>query len=108
MYDKMQDHDKKMATDLVDALLAKGCLLTVHDGEDFACQLCDDRAKILDGMGNTDTDEVTVRDVQGYRMGWFRLVYGNNPGETINDYTCNDFCDGVMCAIVAINPIFGD
>lgn len=38
MYDKMQSHDKKMATDLVDALLAKGCKVSVHDGEDWACK----------------------------------------------------------------------
>lgn len=108
MYDKMQDHDKKMATDLVDALLVKGCRLAIHDGEEWACRATTDRALILDAMLNTDSDIVRVRDVNGNKLGSFVLVYGNDPGETINDYTANPFCQSIVDQVEALNPLLGE
>lgn len=105
MYDKMQDHDKKMATELVDALLARKCQISVHDGECWACKRSADRATILDAMLNTDADELRIRDANGEKLGWFRLIYGNDHGETINDYTDNDFCKSIVDKVEALNPI---
>lgn len=107
MYDKMQPHDKKMAAALVDALLAKGCLVSVYDGEDWSCKHSNDRAVILDAMGNTDQDEMVVR-YAGIKLGWFLLMYGNAPGETINDYTANDFCQSIVDHVEALNLMLGE
>lgn len=107
MYDKMQEHDKKMAADLVDALLAAGCNISVYDGEEWACRRSADRAELLDAMGNTDQDELRIRDGD-HRLGWFCLVYGNGPGETICDYTANDFCQSIVDKVEALNPMLGE
>lgn len=107
MYDKMQEHDKKMAAALVDALLAKGCLVSIYDGEDWACKHSNNRAVILDAVGNTDQDEVVVR-YAATKLGWFLLVYGKDPGEIIDDYTANDFCQSIVDKVQALSPMLGE
>jgi len=95
MYDKMLSHDKKAVRDLIRELLGRGCAISVHDEEEWVCKRSMDYAVVEDALCNTDQDEVVARDAGGVKLGWFLLVYGNGPGETIADCTANEFCESI-------------
>lgn len=88
--------EARHAAALIDALLAKGCMLSVHEGEDWAIQHSTDRAAILEALASTDEDRVIARSTDGTeRLGSFYLVYGNAPDELIADHTDNEFCNAI-------------
>ena len=95
MLTDMLRSDAISATALVDAILARGHAITVHDGEAFAVKRSSDRNTILDALASTEADTLIVRDANGTKLGSFFLVYGNGPDELIADYTFNPFCEAM-------------
>ncbi len=82
----------RIVKSLVKELLADGFWLAVDDGgEELAQKPTDNKKKILDALINTDEDYLMVHEagVKGERIGWVRLVYGNDGWDVICDYTCN-------------------
>ena len=88
--------DAVAARALVDAILARGHSISVHDGESFAVKRSSDRATILDALAGTEADTLIVRDANGTKLGSFYLVYGNGRGELVADYPCNPFCEAMV------------
>lgn len=95
MLSDMLHSDAVIARALVDAILARGHAISVHDGECFAVKRSNDRAVILDALASTEADTLIVRDASGTKLGSFFLVYGNGPDELIADYTFNPFCEAM-------------
>lgn len=85
--------ERDIVTKLVDALLAKGYVLHVNDGERSYPGTTADRATVLEQLGEVDDEhiEVATPNVEGKpkRVGWVRLVYGNDGWDVISDYTMN-------------------
>jgi hypothetical protein len=93
--------DRVLGEALVDNLLAKGCLLTVAYGDNqFGVERSTDRAAILEALGACDEEHLFayLPDAEK-RVGWFFLVYGNEPGVTIADHVSNDFCNTVWAEL---------
>ena len=95
MLTDMLHSDAVIVRALVDAILARGHAISVHDGECFAVKRSNDRAAILDALASTEADTLIVRDASGTKLGSFFLVYGNGPDELIADYTFNPFCEAM-------------
>lgn len=96
MYAKLKKHDVDAATALVDAILSNpGHSVSVHDSESWVVKKSRDRDDILSAMGETELDDIRVRDENKNIVGWFRLIYGNGPGETLCDYTANEYCEAI-------------
>lgn len=89
----MNNTDRTQANALIDLLLANGCRVSVHDGEELTLKRSTDRAAILDAMGTTEADTLTWRDADGLWLGEFVLIYGNGPGELVADHTANPGCE---------------
>lgn len=96
MLSDMFQFDAFSARAIVNALLERGCLISVHDGEERVVTKSDNASKILDTMGNTEADQLTVFNMAKEKLGSFYLVYGNGPGELVADYTANAFCESIM------------
>jgi len=92
----MNNIDAAQAMRLLSFLLRDGCKVSVHDGEAFALKLSTDVAALYAAMGSTDEDTLVWRDANDARLGSFFLVYGNEPGVLIADYSDNTACNALM------------
>jgi hypothetical protein len=75
--------DKLIATDLIDASLAHGYVVTDVSGEEF--ERSADRTMILDLVLDVERIELVVeRDGE---QSWMRLIFGENGWDLVQDYT---------------------
>lgn len=95
MYQAIARHDRVSIIALVSEALRRGYKVSVHDGEVWAVNRSTNRDDIIHAMGETDSDMVRLRDTAGNVVGSFTLVYGNDPGETVSDYTDNAECEAI-------------
>lgn len=90
MYHGITLGQQRAAKQLVELILARGHRISVHDGEAWAIKRSDDQDKILDAMGNTDSDTLRITRV-GHCTGEGNifLVWGNatDGSDLISDYT---------------------
>ena len=70
---------------LITYLLAAGCSLSVHDGEETTIRRSVDPSAVFDALATTDADTLTAHFPDGNAAG-FWLIYGNGPGELIADH----------------------
>lgn len=80
---------------LIDALLAKGALISVNNGEEWNVKTSTDKATIIGGLFETDMDTLLARDADGNKLGWWSLIYGNDGYDVISDYSANDFAESI-------------
>lgn len=78
----MATHEQAVAIRLVDDLLARGYAISVFDSEEETVTDSVDRAEVLGALCTTDDDVISAGPFS------FWLVYGNNEGELISDYSC--------------------
>ncbi len=88
MYAGMPEHDKAAVTKAIRAALRRNWTVSVWDSEEWTIKRGNNEAAILDACGNTDFENLRIRDSKGEIMGTLVVIYGNGPGETIADYTC--------------------
>lgn len=82
--------EQKIVARLVDVILATGYTISVYDGEAFPVKRSDERDTILNNLGATEEEQLNVRSKATKEMiGTILLVYGNEPGVVIADYTDN-------------------
>lgn len=87
--------ERTVARKLVRTLLGKGLSISVYDSEEWTVKQSTNEAEILNALATTDEDQLLVRDAEGDKVGWFYLVWGNDPSgeELIADHTDNDLCN---------------
>lgn len=91
MHDGITIGQRKAAEQLVERLLAASVLISVHDGGEWAIKRSNDKAAILDAMGNTDSDTLALRfphDPGKAPTGSIFLVWGNTDdgSDLVSDY----------------------
>lgn len=88
----MTDSDFDQAQKLVTVILRTGYAITVNDGEDIVIRNSTMAPAILEAMGSTGADwlSVVTRDPAHIRVGSIHLVYGNEPGVLIADHSTQD------------------
>lgn len=89
---------------LVRWLLKRGLSVSVNDGEEWTVVRSRNEQAILLSLATTDMDELVVSDAAGTRLGWFQLIWGNDPdgSELVSDCSanqlCEEACDAIACA----------
>lgn len=72
--------------------LRAGHTLGVYDGEEVVLKHTSNYKAVMAAIMSTDDDYIFVYSVgatSGPRMGWVRLIYGNDGPDVISDYTTN-------------------
>jgi hypothetical protein len=82
----MQAIEKKIATAIVEAALAKGWTIGVYDGEEWALKRSSSKDEIIKALASTDEDVLTIRDAGGEAMGSIYLVWGNGE-DLVSDHS---------------------
>lgn len=80
--------EKTAAGKIIDRALAKGFLVSVYDGEEYAVKRSGKRAEIMGALQSTDSDTLRIRAADGSQIGSIFLVWGNSPEEIVCD--CSD------------------
>ena len=92
-------HERREAHALVSSILEAGYGVRIHDGEEFTTDFAytdkNQLPRIIEDMGSTDMDFVYLYKPAGEaggkqvwsKLGYALLVYGNDPGELVADYT---------------------
>ena len=85
----------RMASALVKACLAKGYMISVYNGEDWALIRGKAYREVMDALWQTDEEVLVVRNAAKEIVGRFWLVYGNSGSELVSDYSANAACDEI-------------
>jgi len=86
--------ERLIAHDLVNAIVAADCNISIWDGEEYAIRHSTDVAEILSAMSHTGQDYLQIYDAamvfpadrETAYEGSIDLVYGNEPEYLIADY----------------------
>ena len=86
---------------LVRWLLKRGLSVSVNDGEEWTVVRSREESEILPALATTDMDELIAADAAGTRLGWFQLIWGNDPdgSELVADCSANQLCEEACDAI---------
>lgn len=98
---KRMEMERRMASALVRAILARGCMVSVHNGEDWACRKVRSYRTAMDALWQTDEESVLAFNADGKREGTFWLVYGNDGYDLIADHTDNAFCNAIWDEVIS-------
>lgn len=97
--------EKTVAREVIAAALAKGWVVSVHDGVEWALSGASSVEKIMTALNSTGADRVVFyakkapptlpsqqEDDRYYRVGMMLLIWGNDPSgeELIADHSDND------------------
>ena len=79
--------ESAIAMAIVNGALSEGFTVSVNDGEEWTLKRSTDKTAIEAALFTTDEDLILLRDKAGEKAGWFRLIYGNDGYDVVNDYT---------------------
>lgn len=87
--------ERTVARKLIRTLLGKGLSIDVNDGEELTIRNSRNESAILMALATTGEDIVSAFNSNRNRVGFFHLIWGNDPSgeELIADHTDNDLCN---------------
>lgn len=89
--------DRDIIGSIIAETLKAGYVLSVFDGEETTVKESADPAEITAALCTTDDDRLIIRNhITGARIGAVWLVYGNEPGVVVCDYTLNDAMESIL------------
>lgn len=89
--------ERAVARKLVRNLISRGLSVSVFDGEEMTVKRSRKEGEVLEALATTEADQLIVRNDDWEKVGWFLLVWGNEPsGEClIADHSDNQLCEAV-------------
>lgn len=86
----MKPHEAIIAKKLIALALERGHALSVNDGEEWTIKRSTDAAEVFAALGSTDEDLLLIQapGLIPLTVSRVLLVYGNEPGVLISDYSC--------------------
>ncbi len=80
--------DRRIVRAILTEAFTRGYSVSVYDGDEWTVKRSANMNEVTDALATTDEDAVRFRD--GDRVvGTMSLVYGNEPGVIVADYTDN-------------------
>ena len=78
---------------LVKHSLARGCTVSVFDGEEWDIKRSSKYQEIINSIEAVEDAQIRIRNAEGENVGWAQIILGLEDDETIADYTCTDFME---------------
>jgi len=77
---------------------AKGCVISVYDGEAWAVKRSTNEREIIEAIQSVDDAQIVIRDPNGIepgggKVGWALIVNGLENDELVADHTANEWMD---------------
>jgi hypothetical protein len=96
--------DRSICEQIVASALACGYRISVHDEESEVLNKSSDPAEIVENMFGTDMDTLVFFNGQNRIVGSMVLVYGNDPGDVISDYSATASMEALYASVAAHFP----
>lgn len=78
--------------DLIKFALAKGCTISVWDGEEWQVKKSTKQKTIVEAVKSVEEAQLRIRDAAGNMVFWARVsAYDLQPDETVIDWSDNPF-----------------
>ena len=93
MFDYCTHGEAKAAKALIARILSAGCCISVNDsydgGGEWTVVKSEDFNEICEALNTTEGDMLSVRVINGERIGFISLIWGNDPdgSELVSDYS---------------------
>jgi hypothetical protein len=98
----MSSDEARIARRCIADLLAAGYEISVYDGEEIVLRRSTGPKAIFATLGTTDEDHlIAYRPGEKPRAGSVWLVYGNEPGVLLADYSCA--LEGELAGAIALS-----
>jgi len=94
--------EKRIAKTIAETALARGYMVSVHDGEEYSLKRSKNLKEIMAVLHSTDEDTFIFRNEAGERIGSVYLVYGNCGWDVICDHAANAETDSLLQPAFAI------
>jgi len=97
----MHPIEREIASNIINAILSetapsgKGHTISVFDGEETVLSKSNYVKRILDEMGHTDHNVLTIKDGDDF-VGHVFFVYGNEPEYVVADYSTDKFTSRIV------------
>lgn len=92
--------ERTIATALVKAILDRGYLVSIHDGEAWSVRRSTDLAAILPELAATDMDMIRASNADNVGCAAFTLIYGNTGYDVVSDYSDNDLGNEIWARVI--------
>lgn len=94
----LSNHEAKILSLIFTDAIAKGMVISLHDGEEWALKRCNDVETLLNEAAQTGQDTFRFRDAAGEGVGSVYCIYGNgNYGlDCITDHSESRVMNEVM------------
>ena len=87
------------ASRLVREILSRGFTIDVENDDcDTILWASSRHDNIMAALGEAGEDILTISTPDGKRVGWFHLIYGNDPSEIVFDHSANEPCEAIWQA----------
>jgi hypothetical protein len=70
------EREKQIASRLVRAALARGCMISVNCGKESPVKRSSNAEQIIGALASTDQDQLVLYDSEGERVGSILLIWG--------------------------------
>jgi hypothetical protein len=91
----MTKNEIRIANRLIKDALARGYMISVHDGEEWALKKSTNVFEVMNALASTDCDNVRFRDASGVYVGTVALIWGNDV-DLISDWTVSPAMEALM------------
>lgn len=78
---------------LIKYALARNCKISVWDGEEWQVKRSSSYKAIKEAIDSVEESELVIRNKEGERLGWARIIDQGTPDETVSDYTLTPLMD---------------
>lgn len=86
-YQKIVTLEKRIAMTIIDAALRHNLTVSIFDGDENCVKKSRNRTELRNALRSTDQDELTIRDLDGKKVMWVLLVYGNDGWDVVADHS---------------------
>jgi hypothetical protein len=102
-FDDLPQIDRDTIKAIVTDALKAGYTISVYDGEEYCLKRSTVLVDILGALCSTDDDRLYFRAPgEEKAFGWAWLVYGNEPGVVVSDYTVDDRTAAILARANAL------
>ena len=78
---------------LIKFALKQGHVISVWDGEEWQVKRSSSYKAIKEAIDSVEESELVIRNKEGERLGWARIIDQGIPDETVSDYTLTPLMD---------------
>jgi len=98
---RRMDAERRIASAIVRHALKNNMQVSINDGEEWTVKKSGNYREIMSALYSTDEDVIRLNNAtDGFPLGKFFLVYGNDGYDVVSDYTVTETTDHIWETVI--------